>query len=173
MRKLGSLLLFPLLLPILNCGTGTSVPPPTPVPVTAQAAASVTGNWEIRAQSAAGSGSTLFGPLTSGRWELNGSLENAGTQITGVLEVLTSTCYFPIFVVPVSGTISAGSDNVSLTSSAVAGQVLTIVGVMSSDRKALLNATYAIEGGCGNGEHGTMTGFLVPSFTNAYTGTFT
>jgi len=158
---------------MLSCGAGPSVPPQTLVSAATQSTPSAAGDWEIKAQSAVSSGSTPFSPFSRGYWELVGSLENTDAKITGMLNVFTSLCYPPgINLVPVSGTIGAGSD-VSLTSSPVGGQVLTIAGVMSSDRRALLNATYVIEGGCGDGEHGTMTGFMVPSFTNTYTGTLT
>lgn len=170
MHKRTSLLFVAFLFPTLNCGTGTPVPPPTLPPAPVPTTATVAGNWEIKAQSAV-PGSTPFSPFTPGSWELVGSLESTASQVTGVLLLLSSPCYIP-GIVSLSGTINE-SHAISLTSNPVAGQVLTISGVMSSDHKTLLSSTYAIDGGCGNGEHGTMTGFLVPPFTNTYSGTFT
>ncbi len=34
----------------------------------------------------------------------------------------------------------------------------------------IASGTYSISGGCGNGEHGALTGFSVPSFTGTYSG---
>jgi hypothetical protein len=123
----------------------------------------VTGNWEITAQAAVSPGSREF----------LGSLEDTGSQVTGLLHVLSPICYQLTDIVPTSGAINMGSNTISLTSGSVGGQVLTISGVVSSDRKTLLSGTYAIAGGCGNGDHGTITGFLVPAFTNTYSGTLT
>ena len=172
MRKFASLLLAALLLPTLNCGGGGAPgPPPILLPAPPESTSSIAGNWEINAQAAASSGHTLS---SAGIWELFGSLDIAGPQVNGVLHELSSLCYPPFGdTLSVSGTISSGNDSVSLSSSPTAGQVLTINGVMSPDRKSLLSANYTIVGGCADGEHGTMTGFLVPSFTNTYTGTFT
>jgi hypothetical protein len=161
MRNLSLLLLFALLLPTLNCGSGATIAPPALLPAPSPAISSVSGNWDIQSQSV----------VSSGSMEFFGILQ-AGSRVTGMLHVFSPSCYKLTDIVPVSGAISAQGDTLSLTSDSVAGQVLTMTGVLSSDRNTFLSGTYAIDGGCGNGDHGTIIGVLVPAFTNTYTGTF-
>ena len=170
MRNVTSLLLIAFLFPTLDCGSDNPLLPPSSFSPLPPATLTVAGNWEINAQAVDSSGHSLS---SAGFWELFGTLDITGSQVEGLLHQLSSLCYLSTDAISISGTISSGNNSVSLTSSSLAGQTLTIAGLISPDRKRLVNATYAINGGCGNGEHGTMTGFLVPSFTNTYTGTFT
>jgi hypothetical protein len=167
MRNFASLLIFALLLSTLNCGTGGLITPLAPLPAPpstpVSATPSLTGNWDIKAQSA----------VTLRTMESGGLLENNGSQVTGVLHVISASCYQLLDIVPLTGKISTDSDSISLVTGSVGGQVLTLTGLMSADRKTLLGGTYSIAGGCSDGDHGTVAGFLVPPFTNVYTGTFT
>lgn len=71
---------------------------------------------------------------------------------------------------PVTGTISAGGV-LSLTTSPVQNQTLQFAGTWSNG--SIVSGTYSVTGGCGNGDHGSITGFAVPSFNGTYAGTFT
>jgi hypothetical protein len=57
-----------------------------------------------------------------------------------------------------------------MTSAAVNSQTVTVTGTISNG--TLSGGTYAIAGGCAGGEKGTASGYVVPPFTNTYTGTF-
>jgi hypothetical protein len=161
MRTIGLLLLLALLLPSLSCG-GDHNRPPTPFPPPAPTSkANITGGWEITAHSTASPA-----PV-----EIAGRLENTGSQVTGALFSFSLICEQLAIFQKVSGTINAAGDTLSLSSTALAGQTLTITGSLSSDGKMLQNATYTITGGCT--DQGTATGFLVPPFTNTYSGPFT
>jgi hypothetical protein len=90
--------------------------------------------------------------------------------------MLDMSCYLTpdnqIMAIPVTGTVSTAVSTLgvlSVTSSAVAGQVLSLSGTVSSD--TLLGGTYSITGGCAGGGKGTVTGYMVPPYTNTYSGT--
>ena len=90
--------------------------------------------------------------------------------VTGTLHFLNSTCFTAAQDIPVTGTISAAGA-LSLTSSSISSQVVTATGTISGS--SMSAGSYSIAGGCGARDKGTVTGFLVPAFTNTYTGTFT
>ncbi|HWB32944.1 MAG TPA: hypothetical protein VG714_07215 [Acidobacteriaceae bacterium] len=156
-----------LLIGLCGCGGGgldrgsssTSTPPPpnqTPA---------LNGNWEIRAVSQISMTTYLVG----------GSLSTTGTDVSGILHIVnTPSCYVSpngtIYDLPVTGTIST-EGALSLTSSPVQNQTLQLSGTWSNG--SIVSGTYSVTGGCGNGDHGTITGFVVPSFSGTYTGTFT
>jgi hypothetical protein len=165
MRNLRVMLLLAFALLLASCGGGngsntassTSLnTPPAPV------APNITGNWAITVQSAVATGSVQVG----------GSLVSNGTQVSGVLHVLNSNCFQIGADVPISGSVTAGTNAIALTSGTVASQVVTVNGTVAADGKSISSGTYSIAGGCDAGDHGSLTGFIAPSFSNTYTGTF-
>lgn len=139
--------------------TATQSTPPTqsnPIPPTYP---SISGNWSLAATS----------QVVPGTFLLGGYLSNASSSASGTIHVLNSTCYLAISDISITGTVSTAGA-VSLTSSAVSGQTLTAKGKISGGE--LSDGTYAIAGGCAGGDHGTVTGYLVPAFTNTYAGSF-
>ncbi len=102
---------------------------------------------------------------------MGSSFATTGTAVTGILHFMNYSCYIEngttIYDVPVTGTVSSAGA-LSLKSSAVQGQTLTLTGTVSNGQIA--SGIYSVSGGCGNGEHGTLTGFSVPSFTGTYSG---
>lgn len=141
---------------LLGCGGGSGSSTPTaPEP----AYPSIAGNWSITASS----------QVTSATVQIGAYLSNANGAVSGIAHVLNSPCYQLTANVPVSGTITPGGA-VSLTSSAVDAQTITMSGTISGSSVA--SGSYSIAGGCAGGDKGTATGYLVPSFTGTWTGNF-
>ncbi|MGA7930481.1 MAG: hypothetical protein WCA20_31360 [Candidatus Sulfotelmatobacter sp.] len=72
-----------------------------------------------------------------------------------------------------TGTLTDG--NVFLTSTSVDAQVITLSGSISNKTgfPYTLTGTYAINGGCANGEQGNITGYSVDSLTGYWAGNLT
>jgi hypothetical protein len=157
MRGLGSIMLASLAVVLFGCGgsgsTSTTTPPPPPSYPT------LTGNWALVANSTAVSQMTQIGAY----------ITNANGSVSGTIHPLNSPCYTLAEDVPITGTVSTAGA-VSATSSSVGSQVLTLTGSAASG--SLSGGTYSITGGCGNGDKGTVTGYIVPAYTNTYAGTF-
>lgn len=141
-----------------------SQPPPTPTPPPVVPA--MNGNWEILANS----------QLANTAYDGGGSFSTNGTSVTGILHFVNSTCFKGVdhgttFIedIPITGTLSSNGD-LTASSTAVEGQTLAFSGVWSNG--TISSGTYSISGGCADGDHGTVTGFPVPSFTGNYNGTF-
>ena len=148
----------------LGCGGGggnsTSNTVSTP---TTPSVPAITGNWSITATSVVSVGTVAVG----------GSLVSSGTEFLGVVHVLNSSCYNINTDVAVAGTITAGTNALTLTSAPIGGQVITVNGTISAAGNSLSAGTYTITGGCATGDHGSVTGFIAPAFTNTYSGSFT
>jgi hypothetical protein len=71
--------------------------------------------------------------------------------------------------IPVTGTVSTAGV-LSLTSSAVAGQVLSLSGTFTNVN--LVEGKYSITGGCANGYEGAASGYMVLPYSNTYKGSF-
>lgn len=165
MRTILAVLWALVLTGLCGCGGGSSntggTTPQKPTPPT------LNGNWEIQADSEVSANTTYL---------MGGNLDTAGTKVSGILHFLNFSCFLQsvpsgteIDDIPVTGTVSSAGA-LSLTSSAVQQQTVKLTGTMSGGEIA--SGTYSVSGGCGNGEHGTITGFAVPSFTGTYSGTF-
>jgi hypothetical protein len=85
-----------------------------------------------------------------------GSITQSGSSLTGAVHLDGSECIDPATTISVAGSLSEST--VSLTSSPVDGQVISLAGSVVDNA---FNGTYAIEGGCADGEHGELTGFNV------------
>lgn len=119
----------------------------------------VNGNWGITASS-----SVYQGAITPVGVQLT---ENNGS-VSGIAH-LVSACYAITDTVPLTGSEDS-SGNLTLTSSAVNNQVLSITGNVSS-ASSLTGGTYSIAGGCGANDKGTVAGGMVSSISGTYTGT--
>jgi|HubBroStandDraft_5_1064220.scaffolds.fasta_scaffold280693_1 hypothetical protein len=162
MRVFGLFLLVPFVAVCAGCGgsgsAGTPVgpTPPTPPPATYP---SLTGNWALTANS-------TVTPLVT---QIGAYVTNTNGTVSGIVHPLNSPCYSLAQDVPITGTVTTAGA-VSATSSPEGGQVLTLTGNVASG--VLSGGTYSIAGGCGAGDKGTVTGYIVPAYTNTYTGTF-
>jgi len=104
---------------------------------------------------------------------IDAALTLSSNSIAGVAHVqsYTDSSPCPGFFddVPLSGTID-GQGHVSIKSSAVMGVVLSLNGVLASDRASLSNGSYQFAGGC-DGATGPLTGVRVKPLTGLYAGT--
>jgi hypothetical protein len=161
-----SILWLATLLLLSGCGGGktsgptsgsTSGPPPP--------GQNVVSNWQLS------TASTVAGmaPLTRA-----GSISVSGSSVSGAVHISGSNCFDRLTTMGVNGTLTGGS--ISLTSASVAGQVVTFTGTFSDPGTFLpgqFTGTFAINGGCANGDQGNVTGVKVLYIGNTLTGTFT
>jgi hypothetical protein len=152
MKYFASTLVLVLCISTLGCGGGSSHSPLAPSPYP-----NVSGNWSLSGVSQSGL-----------NWVAGGHLSNTDGSVTGTIHMLNSDCFDINEDILFSGTISK-SGTMSLTSSAIAQQVITVTGTMTG---LTLTGNYRISGGCSNGDKGTANGFSVPAFSNTYTGSF-
>jgi len=143
---------------LLACGGGGGGGGKTPNP---PAPPNMTGNWNIAAQSTVFGGSPAY---------VAGYLTHSGTNITGTVHVLGSTCFQELTNIAVTGT--SNGTQVTVTSAAVDSQVISMTATLSSDGKTITAGTYTITGGCANGDRGTVTGNAMPSLTGNFAGSF-
>jgi len=99
-----------------------------------------------------------------------GGINQSGSSVSAAAHVEGSKCFDRLTTIGLTGTLTGG--NVSLTSSSVGGQVLTLAG-STSGMGNFFTGTYTISGGCANGDHGTVTGKDVGVIRGALDGTFT
>jgi len=130
-------------------GGGTNPPPPAP---------NVTGNWQFYANSQVTAGSDF---------EVYGFVNNSGNTVTARVRT-PFDCFQISDIISLSGTYSNGQ--ITLTSTPVSGQTITIEGQLTS---SAVTGSYSISGGCADGDRGALTGFKVPSFSGNWAGTFT
>ena len=160
-----TLWLLPSLVLLCGCGGGISASrPPASTPSSPPAQEqNISDNWQFSTTSTAG-----MPPLT-----IAGSINQSGSSVTGAVHVDGWSCFDQRTTIHLTGTLTDG--NVSLTSTSVDGQVLTFVGSISkkSGFPDTLNGTYAINGGCANGEQGNVTGFSVGPITGNWGGNLT
>lgn len=107
-------------------------------------------------------------PLT-----IAGSITQSGGSVNGAVHVDGWSCFDQRATIALTGTLTDG--NVSLASVPVDGQVMTFGGNISKKigYPYTLTGTYAINGGCANGEQGNVTGYGVHSITGYWAGNLT
>ena len=151
---------------VLLCGCGggpgtshsPSSPPSGPLSGPPAQGQSSSGNWQFSTTSTSG-----MPPLT-----IAGSISLSGSSVSGAVHVDGSNCFDRLTTMGLTGT-QTGS-NISLTSTSVAGQVISFTFTSTSDNA--LTGTYSING-CANGDHGNVTGIKIPLITGHLSGTFT
>ncbi len=107
-------------------------------------------------------------PLT-----IAGSISQSGSSLSGAVHVDGSSCFDQRTAIALTGTLTNG--NVSLTSTAVDGQVITLAGGITekSGFPDSLTGTYTINGGCADGDQGNSAGYNVNSLTGYWAGNLT
>ena len=142
--------------PILGPTSDIPTPPPPPQD------SSIVSNWQFSTASA----------LT-----IAGSISQSDGAVSGVVHVDGSNCFNRMAAVGLTGTLAGG--NVSLIATSVAGQVITLTGSIPDNALSDVYApgrfagTYAINGGCANGEQGNVNGIKIGYIANILNGTFT
>jgi hypothetical protein len=91
-------------------------------------------------------------------------------RIIGAAYPNSDPCYNIADPIPLSGTIDA-QGNISVTSAAIRGQVLSFTGVLASDRSSVSLGTYTFKGGCADGQSGLLTGVKFKPIGGVYSGT--
>jgi hypothetical protein len=108
----------------------------------------IAGNWQFSATSTVAGTS----PAIAGR------ISQSEGLLTGAVHVNGSGCFDTLAAIALSGTLAADS-SISLTSTAFEGQIIGINGHATDETLA---GTYAIQGGCADGDQGHLAGFKVP-----------
>jgi hypothetical protein len=141
-----SLLLGALVLAVTGCG----VAPRSDATLTQ-------GNWSVTASSE-NSGTGIF--------QVGGNLAQNGATLSATMYVSGSLCFDVSQPVILTGALK--NQQVTLTSADVNGQVLSVVANATSD--STLTGTYTITGGCGSGDHGTVSAKAMPSISGTWSG---
>jgi hypothetical protein len=168
-RSRYALLTVPMALCILLTGCGRNVFLPYTPPVTTPLTTG-SGNWWFFGYSAASDGAL-------GGYYFGGSLINNGGQVSGVLHIDQSCFGNYATDVPYTGTLDS-KNNLSITSSSVAGQILALQGTLSADGLTLQDVNFTVRGGCSglvaSGTSGSgpsleqSKGFFIPSLTGTW-----
>jgi hypothetical protein len=131
----------------------TSTPPiatQPPVPPTPSVAG---GNWQFSAASTVPGKS----PLTfTGSITFAYSLAQADYAVNGALHVDGSNCFNQLTTIGFAGTMTDA--NASLTATTLDGQTVTLTGSFANNAFA---GTYSINGGCDDGDQGSVTGISI------------
>jgi len=166
-RSSSSSWLLSVLLLLCGCGGGVRTPPsssppgpPSGPPAQGQ---NISGNWQLSTTSTA-----EMPALT-----IAGSINQSGSSVSGAVHVAGGSCFDQRNVIGLTGTLTDG--NVSLTSASVDGQILTFAGSIpiQANFPDMLTGTYAINGGCANGDQGNVTGYSVGAFNGSWYGNLT
>ena len=140
-----------------------SPPATTPVPPT-PVTSNIDGNWQFSATS------NTPGALP---FSIGGSISQSDAAINGALHIDGSNCFDRLITRGLSGNVTA--DTAALVITGMDGQVVAFTGRFSNT--ALIGmytftGTYKINGGCGDGDEGTVTGINIPPIANQLSGTF-
>lgn len=161
--------LLSVLVLLCGCGGGVRTFYPSSAPVQGPSSdlpapgRNITGNWQFSTMSTAG-----MPPLT-----IAGSISQSGSSLSGAVHVDGSSCFDQRTAIALTGTLTNG--NVSLTSTAVDGQVIALAGSITekSGFPDSLTGTYTINGGCADGDQGNSAGYNVNSLTGYWAGNLT
>ena len=94
---------------------------------------------------------------------MSGSIVHSGGSLTATMHIDSPPCFDRLSAIELSGT-QTGS-NLSLTSAPVDGQIIAVTASLVNNA---LTGTYAIDGGCANGDQGNITGLNVPSIAGTW-----
>ena len=106
-----------------------------------------------------------------------GGITQSGSSVSGTVHVDGSSCFDRLTAISLTGTVTG--DNISLTSTPVAGQVTAFTGSITDNAltgtfsPGQFTGTYTINGGCANGDQGNVTGIKIGYIANNLNGTFT
>jgi hypothetical protein len=114
----------------------------------------ITGNWQFSTTS------TVPGMPPAA---IAGSITQSGSSVNGAVHVDGSNCFDQLTTIGLTGTLTGS--NISLTSTSVDAQVITLAGRIANDA---LTGAYTITGGCANGDQGNVTGFKVPDINGTW-----
>lgn len=135
------------------------------------------GNWSIAATSN-GDGPTHNGKKHDGKIKSNasqadfyigGNITQTGSNVAGTMYIVGSDCLDSSSGIAFTGTVKG--TQVTLTSPSLEGQVITVTASgTSTSTTTALTGTYAVVGGCDDGDTGTLTANLVTPITGTWNG---
>jgi hypothetical protein len=158
---------------LIGCGSGNQIAPNSTTvssPTATATPASPADNWEF-----------LLTPASSEvvlANDIEAIVRLTPDKFVGTARIIAAAypnagpCYNIVDPIPLSGTIDA-QGNLSVTSAAVRGQVLSFTGVLAPDRSSVSLGTYAFKGGCADGHSGLLTGVKFKPIAGVYAGTLT
>jgi hypothetical protein len=115
------------------------------------------GNWSAMA--------TSSNPA-NGTFHVGGNLVQSGNTLSATMYVVGSLCFDVSQPISLTGTVNG--QQVTLASTDINGQVLSVAAIATTD--SALNGTYTISGGCGSGDSGTAAANAVPSISGTWGG---
>lgn len=121
----------------------------------------ISGNWSFTANSTA---SPSNAPLT-----ITAALNSHSGQVIGILHFFGTSCIASTTDVAVTGTLNS-SGAVKLTTASITNQVITITATASKDGSSIAGGTYAVSGGCADGDAGNVSGVRIPTLTGTFGG---
>lgn len=148
---------------LCGCGGGAKLfnppsnpPSNSPLPL----AMNIAGNWQLNTTSS----------VQREALEIAGSINQSASALSAALHVDSPlrTCFDPLTTMTLSGAVNGSK--ISLVSTSFGGQVATFTGTVANDT---FTGTYAVHGGCADGDQGNVTGMRVPLIPNQWSGTFT
>lgn len=151
---------FLFLVLVIGCGGGTMTQPPV-----AFNSPPLSGSFSFDGTSQNANTNTIF---------VGGALQSdSGGHVSGTMGITTNpnvtTCFPEGSSAAFTGTLD-GQGRLMLTSAPVAGQVITLGAMVSSDGNFISNATYSVTGGCLSGDMGGV--FVSHLLNGTYTGSF-
>jgi hypothetical protein len=171
-RKSNITCLLSILALLFGCGGGgvrpsppSSIPPAGPPSGPPAQNQNTSTNWQLSA--------TSTNPTGPSPAKISGTIIQAGSAVTAALHVDGWTCFDQQTTMALTGTLTDG--NVSMTSASVNGQVVTLAAAISkkSNFPDVFNGTYAVNGGCADGDQGNVSGISVYSTTGYWAGNLT
>ena len=163
-------LLSLLVVSLIGCGSSNQMPNQNLSNLTSSAAKAPADNWQF-----------LLTPASSeAPWatDIEAVLSLTPDQFAGTAHMIVGadhndvSCYIITGPIPLTGTIDA-QGNISVTSAAVRGQVLSFTGVLAADRSSVSLGTYVFKGGCADGHSGLLIGVKFKPIGGIYNGTLT
>jgi hypothetical protein len=146
---------------LIGCGSGSKIAPKS-------ATSRPADNWQF-----------LLAPASSGvalTNDIEAVVSLTPDKFVGTAYIIAAAypnadpCYNLDDPIPLSGTIDA-QGNLSVTSAAVGGQVLSFTGVLAPDRSSVSLGNYTFTGGCADGHSGMLTGVKFKPIAGVYVGT--
>jgi hypothetical protein len=163
--------LLSVLVVLFGCGGAVQTLHPSPTPPAGSPSGppvqsqNTSTNWQISTTSTLSSGTP---PAT-----IAGTIIQSNGTVAGAVHVDGWTCFDFQTAVDLAGTVTDG--NISVTSEPVNGQVLTLTGkiIKKNNFPDLFSGTYAVSGGCADGDQGNISGVTVYSLTGNWAGNLT
>jgi hypothetical protein len=119
------------------------------------------GNWSVTATS------TAAAQAVAPTFLIGGNLTQNKSTVSGAMYIVGSLCFPASQQIAITGTVK--DKNVTLTTASFQSQVITVTATGTDP--STLTGTYAVVGGCDDGDKGTVAAVAMPSITGTWNGT--